>query len=173
MARERTLDRDSGVGHVVGRGILAMRLRLGTLLTISLVLVTAACGGGPSGGPTSSGPTSSGPTSAAATPTSASQLTITVDDGTGKTTRWTLTCDPVGGTHPDPEGACAAVDGRRSALDPVPAGRACAQVYSGPERAEITGTWRGKKISATLSRNDACQTARWNALVPLVPPGDT
>lgn len=146
-----------------------MRLRPGMIITIGLVLVTAACAGG--NGPTDA--PSSGPPSPAATPTSASQLTIVVDDGTGKTTRWTLTCDPAGGSHPDPEGACAAVDGHRTALDPVPAGRACAQVYSGPERAEITGLWRGETISAALSRNDACQTARWNALVPLVPPGDT
>lgn len=152
-----------------------MRLRPGLVTTIGLLLLTAACAtGGPTDVPTS-GPTevpTSGPTSPAATPDSASQLTITVDDGTGATTRWTLTCDPVGGTHPDPEGACAAVDGHRKALDPLPAGRACAQVYSGPERAQITGNWRGERISASLSRNDACQTARWNALVPLVPPGD-
>lgn len=148
-----------------------MRPRLGLIIGIGLVLVTAACvsGSGSGSGPTVS-PTG-GPTSPVATP-GGSQLTITVDDGTGKTTSWTLTCDPAGGTHPDPEGACAAVDGHRSALEPVPAGRACAQVYSGPERAQITGTWRGEQISASLSRNDACQTARWNALVPLVPPGD-
>ena len=145
-----------------------MRLHPGLIITIGLVLVTAACGGG--GGP-ADGPVS-GPTSPASSASTASQLTITVDDGTGQTTRWTLTCDPAGGTHPDPEGACAAVDGHRGALDPVPAGRACAQVYSGPERAQITGSWRGERISASLSRNDACQTARWNALVPLVPPGD-
>ena len=145
-----------------------MRLRLGLVSAIGLVLVTTACAGGSAPADRPSGE----PTSAAATPQSASQLTITVDDGTGKTTKWTLTCDPAGGTHPDPEGACAAVDGHRSALNPVPAGRACAQVYSGPERAQITGTWRGETISASLSRNDACQTARWNALVPLVPSGD-
>ncbi|MFT4166422.1 MAG: SSI family serine proteinase inhibitor [Microlunatus sp.] len=145
-----------------------MRLPLGMISGIGLILATAACasGTGPAVRPTV------GPTGPVVTPSSSSQLTITIDDGTGKTTSWTLTCDPVGGTHPDPQGACAALDNHRGALDPVPAGRACAQVYSGPERAQVAGTWRGEPISASLSRNDACQTARWNALVPLVPPGD-
>lgn len=156
-----------------------MWLRLGQILavarvlTIGLVLATAACGTGTGGGPSvaPTGSTTTGPSPATPTPASRSQLSITVDDGTGKTTHWTLTCDPPGGTHPDPDAACAAVDGHRSALKPVPAGRACAQVYGGPERATITGSWRGERITATLSRTDACQTARWNALVPLVPSG--
>lgn len=102
--------------------------------------------------------------------TGGSRLTIAVDDGTGVTTTWTLTCDPVGGTHPQPEPACAALIGNRSALDPVPKDKMCAQVYSGPERATISGTWGDEQIQASLSRVNSCETARWDALVPLVPP---
>lgn len=99
------------------------------------------------------------------------QLTIVVDDGTGATTTWTLTCEPVGGSHPDPEAACAALAANASALQPVAKDRMCAQVYSGPERATITGTWGDQQVLATLSRVNACETARWDALVPLLPTG--
>ena len=94
-----------------------------------------------------------------------------VDDGTGGTSTWSLTCDPAGGDHPDAEQACAAIEGHRSALNPVPKDRMCAQVYGGPEKATVTGTWRGEQIFAALSRTNACETARWDALVPLVPSG--
>ena len=156
-----------------------MRVRLGVIITLGLVLATTGCGAGggrpqasPSA-PTAPSPSATTSASPSASPsaTGASQLTIVVDDGAGATTTWTLTCDPAGGTHPDPEQACAAVDGHRSALNPVPKGKMCAQVYGGPERATVSGTWRGEQILATLSRTDACQTARWNALVGLLPPG--
>jgi hypothetical protein len=94
---------------------------------------------------------------------------VVVDDGTGATTSWTVTCDPVGGSHPDPERACAAVENHRSALDPVPKDKMCAQVYGGPEKATVTGVWAGEQVFASLSRINACETARWDALVPLVP----
>lgn len=100
-----------------------------------------------------------------------SELTIVVDDGTGTTTTWTLTCDPVGGDHPEAERACSAIDASPEALNPVPQDRICAQVYGGPERAVITGAWRGQPVAARLARTDACEIARWDALVPLVPPG--
>ena len=73
-----------------------------------------------------------------------SQLTVVVDDGAGGTSTWSLTCDPTGGDHPDAEQACAAIEGHRSALNPVPKDRMCAQVYGGPEKATVTGTWRGR-----------------------------
>jgi hypothetical protein len=160
-----------------------VRVRLGVILTLGLVLATTACGpggGGPQASPsaaTTPKPSTTTPASPSASPSvspstsGTSQLTIVVDDGAGETTTWTLTCDPAGGTHPDPEEACAAVDGHRSALNPVPKGKMCAQVYGGPESATVTGTWRGEQILATLSRTDACQTARWDALVGLLPPG--
>jgi hypothetical protein len=146
---------------------------LRVLLTLGLLLASAACAVAEPSSPTSPSPTSPSSTTptASAAPTGDSRLTIVVDDGTGATTSWTLTCDPAGGSHPDAERACAALDAHRSALSPVPEGRMCAQVYGGPERATITGTWRGEPVSATLVRTDACETARWDALVPLVPAG--
>ncbi len=66
-------------------------------------------------------------------------------------TSWTLTCDPPGGTHPDPEGACRAIAAARHPFEPVPADMHCTQVYGGPETAVISGTWQGRPIEASLS----------------------
>lgn len=144
-----------------------MRLRLP--LIVAGTLLTAACAvGGPGSGPSAS-PSPTAPS--APTAAGGSRLEIVVDDGTGQTTTWTLTCDPPGGSHPAAEQACAAIEAHRSALKPVDKNKMCAQVYGGPERATISGTWRGDEIFAALSRTDACETARWDALVPLVPAG--
>jgi hypothetical protein len=147
-----------------------VRVRLGAVAALGLALVATACAGsdpGPASSPSVPGSPASSPT----TPVGDAGLTIVVDDGTGSTSTWTLTCDPVGGTHPDPARACAVLEQHRSALDPVPADKMCAQVYGGPERATITGTWQHGQVTATLSRINACETARWDALVPLVPSG--
>jgi len=167
-----------------------VRISPGLIITFGVLLAASACsGGGPgpvaspsapgsaaSSSPASSTPplgTPSGSPSEAPTgsPGGPSQLTIVVDDGAGGTSTWSLTCDPTGGDHPDAEQACAAIEGHRSALNPVPKDRMCAQVYGGPQKATVTGTWRGEEIFAALSRTNACETARWDALVPLVPSG--
>ena len=157
-----------------------MRVRPGVILTFGVLLMASACsqsGTGPvaspssSGSPASSSPAPSAPSGSPSGSAGSSQLTVVVDDGTGSTSTWTLTCDPVGGDHPEPAEACAAVDGHRNALNPVPKDRMCAQVYGGPQKATVTGTWRGEEIFAALSRSNACETARWDALVPLVPSG--
>ena len=156
-----------------------MRIRPGLILTFGVLLAASACGTGGTG-PVAS-PSAPGTSSSPASPSStgspipgtggASELRVVVDDGAGSTTTWTLTCDPAGGDHPDAEQACAAIEGHRSALNPVPKDRMCAQVYGGPEKATITGTWRGEEIFAALARTNSCETARWDALVPLVPAG--
>jgi hypothetical protein len=76
----------------------------------------------------------------------------------------TLTCDPDGGSHPDPAAACAALSRHADALDPVPAGIACTQIFGGPELATVSGSG----VHALFSRRDGCQIARWEALAPLL-----
>jgi hypothetical protein len=88
----------------------------------------------------------------------------------GSPLTWRLTCAPPGGDHPDPETACRVLEqnGDR-AFAPVPRNRRCTQVYSGPETATVTGTWKGKPVSSRFSRNNGCETARWAAVVGLLP----
>jgi hypothetical protein len=95
----------------------------------------------------------------------ASSITITVLAAHGATPkRWTLTCDPAGGTHPSPQAACQTLAQAKSPFTPVPRGVMCPMIASGPQTATITGTWQGKHVSATYSRDNGCQTARWQAL---------
>jgi hypothetical protein len=76
----------------------------------------------------------------------------------------TLTCDPDGGTHADPNGACDVLLENEKALRPVPGDVACTEIYGGPQLATISGSG----VDATLSRTNGCEIARWDALAPVV-----
>lgn len=100
----------------------------------------------------------------------AGALTIVFNDGNGASSSWTLTCDPAGGTHPDPAAACTALDTNgATALPAVPKDRMCTEIYGGPQTATITGTWRGETVNSSLKRNNGCEIARWTALEGLLP----
>ena len=101
-------------------------------------------------------------------------LTIVVDDGAGEKTTWTLTCDPPGGSHPDPAVACRVLQAHGSnALPPVRKDVACTQVYGGAEKATISGTWQGQRVRSSFSRVNGCEISRWNLFRGLLPPGGT
>ncbi|MFV0134943.1 SSI family serine proteinase inhibitor [Streptomyces sp. HMX87] len=102
------------------------------------------------------------------------RLTVTVEGaGQGVDGTYELRCRPSGGSHPDPDGACAAVDrSTRAGQDvfaPVPVGTVCTMQYGGPATARVTGTWAGRPVDATYDRRDGCEIARWDRLVPLLP----
>ncbi|MDQ0386770.1 hypothetical protein J2S54_003590 [Streptomyces sp. DSM 42143] len=115
------------------------------------------------------------PTAAAAPGApAADHLTITVRDaGAGADGTYELSCGPAGGTHPDPEGACAVVerDTRwgQDAFAPVPEGSLCTMQYGGPATAHVTGTWAGRPVDVTYDRRDGCEISRWDRMVPLLP----
>jgi hypothetical protein len=110
----------------------------------------------------------------AATHGAGDHLTVTVR-GTGDGTDGTyeLRCHPGGGSHPDVDEACAALDrGSRWGKDtfaPVPAGRVCTMQYGGPATAHVTGDWAGRPVDTTYDRSDGCEIARWDRLVPVLP----
>lgn len=95
-----------------------------------------------------------------------SLVTITFDAGDGTPAQeWTLTCEPPGGTHPQPEAACAALaDLDPTVFDPVPPDQACTMIFGGPETATIRGTWNGAEIDASFSQQNGCEIARWEAI---------
>jgi hypothetical protein len=97
-------------------------------------------------------------------------LTIAVDAGDGEPpVESTLACEPAGGTHPDPEAACAALAQLDAdAFMPVAADQICTQIYGGPETATVRGTWRGAPVDASFSRQDGCEIARWDAVAGLL-----
>jgi hypothetical protein len=154
--------------------------RMKIVLAISLLApltAAAACAETPTSGSTETAPSvaqTGNPSAEASTPApSASgpdELIIVFRDGSNPPVTWRLTCNPPGGDHPDPEAACVALerDGEW-ALAPVPKNKLCTQVYGGPEQATITGSWRGRPVSSMLSLINGCETARWAALIGLLP----
>jgi len=122
---------------------------------------------------TPTAPTAPSSTAPAPSPTAAgggTELTITFDDGYGKVSTWQLTCDPSGGTHPDPQAACAALaKSAAKALPAVAKDRMCTQQLGGEQTAVVTGTWRGSAVDSQLNLRDGCEIARWRALEGLLP----
>ncbi|MFJ8466342.1 SSI family serine proteinase inhibitor [Streptomyces swartbergensis] len=101
-------------------------------------------------------------------------LTVTVRNAGGEADgTYELYCGPDGGSHPDPRGACAALerDTRwgKDVFAPAPEGGFCTMQYGGPATARVTGTWAGRPVDATYDRRDGCGIARWDRLVPLLP----
>jgi Subtilisin inhibitor-like len=98
-------------------------------------------------------------------------LTIAVrPTATGNPQRWTLSCDPAGGTLPHPAAACAALARVSDPFAPVRRGMMCPMIYAGPQTATIDGTWHGKSVAAKFSRVDGCQTARWSRIAAVFGP---
>ena len=171
---------------MVGTSATRTRGREGlAALAVLAVLGTAACGEQQAGGPTvSSSPTSGSADAATPTPgtgtsapvTGESSLTVTLDDGSGSTATWTLTCaadGTAGGDHPDAAAACAALLAASDPFAPVREDMACTMVYGGPQVATVRGTWDGRDVTATFDRTDGCQIARWDRIAPVLQPGTT
>ena len=121
----------------------------------AVVALAAACG------------SQSSPQSTGVGVPATSSLMISVAAHRGATPqRWTLSCWPggSGGSHPQPAAACATLTHAKDPFAPVPHGVMCSMIDSGPQTASITGIWDGKRVAATYSRSDGCQTARWNKI---------
>jgi hypothetical protein len=104
---------------------------------------------------------------------SATDLTIRVwtdgrDAGAADKT-WTLECAPARGTLPQRAAACRRLAALKRPFAPVRKDMQCTQIYGGPAEALVTGTHRGAKVWALLSRRDGCQIARWDRVSFLTP----
>jgi hypothetical protein len=133
------------------------------LLLVLLLFGLAACAE-PAG--SSADPTPSA--SAAAD----NDLLIELDRGDGTDReRYTLTCVGVpAGDHPDPDAACAHLEGLEEPFAPLPTDMACTEQYGGPETAHITGRWHAEDVDVELSRTDGCRISQWESLGPVLPP---
>ncbi|MDR6977101.1 hypothetical protein J2X68_003795 [Streptomyces sp. 3330] len=105
---------------------------------------------------------------------SGDHLTVTVRHAGGRADgTFELYCHPGGGSHPDVESACLAVDRNtrwgRDAFAPAPEGGVCTMRYGGPATAHVTGRWAGRPVDATYDRSNGCRIERWDRLVPLLP----
>jgi len=99
------------------------------------------------------------------------RLTITfVSEEGAQPSVWELTCDPAGGTHPDPEGACRTLAEAKEPFAAPPPNQICTEIYGGPQRATVEGTWQGDGVRAEFSRTNGCEIARWDALRAVLEP---
>jgi hypothetical protein len=135
------------------------------VLAAAAMLAAVGCGSA-----SSAAAPETGPTAAAATP--ATSLTVTYwpqGAQAGGSKRWTLRCGPVGGNLPRAAAACARLAGLQAPFAPLPKDVMCTQVYGGPQQALVTGTYRGRSVSAQLSMRDGCEMERFKKLAFLVP----
>jgi hypothetical protein len=123
---------------------------------LAACIVAAACGGSSSAG---------GTTAASAT---LLQITYQPKGTSGPARHAILRCSPAGGTHPHPALACAALARQAHPFAPTPKGVACAELYSGPQRAQVTGSYKGTRIDASFRRTDSCETSRWAKIAPVL-----
>lgn len=113
-------------------------------------------------------PGGGGPTPSA--PAGGADLTILLDDGFGIRATWTLTCGPPGGTHPHPKVACGVL-GAKGATALRPSRGSCDEQYGGPQKALVTGTWRGRPVRSQFTLENGCEIARWTDMIGLLPTG--
>ena len=136
------------------------------MVVIALLLVVVALGAGLAGG------------SAGSASGSATSLTITYwanEEASQAPQRWTLRCNPVGGTLRTPKIACARLSRMtRADFAPVPPDAVCTQIYGGPQKAVVKGTFHGKPLWTSFRRRNGCEIDRWQRFSPwLIPPAST
>ena len=82
---------------------------------------------------------------------------------------WTLRCNPTGGSLPKAVLACRQLARVPRPFRPVAPDAVCTRIYGGPTVAQVRGTLRGRRVSATFSRKDGCEIARWDRVGALFP----
>ena len=102
-------------------------------------------------------------------------LTITYwadEHSTASPDRWTLRCNPLGGTLPDRKRACVKLSTLTvGAFAQVPMHMICTQIYGGPQKAVVKGTIGSQRIWSSFRRRDGCEISRWARFAPwLLPP---
>jgi Subtilisin inhibitor-like len=93
-------------------------------------------------------------------------ITVTGSPGTAAE-HWTLTCDPVGGTHPDAAAACADLLRAQTPFAAQPKGLECPMILASARVATIKGTYFGQPVNLTL-RDGGCTLTRWSELGQVV-----
>ena len=134
-----------------------VRSGAGYLLPATLCVITAAACGSVTSTSSAAGPSASAPAAKVS-------LTVVVTASPGATPkRWTLRCDPTGGTHPDAKDACRQLLAAKNPFAPIPRGIMCPMIAAGPQRATISGTFFGQHVASNFART-GCQATKWSQL---------
>ncbi|MGH3072247.1 MAG: SSI family serine proteinase inhibitor [Gaiellaceae bacterium] len=110
--------------------------------------------------------------SSATNATPATNLTITVwpeGRAEGDALRWTLRCEPVGGTLRRAATACDKLEDMTNPFAPQRRTLVCTDQYGGPQQAIVAGTFEGKRTWIALAARNGCEISRWKRLAFLVP----
>ena len=76
------------------------------------------------------------------------------------TGHFTLSCDPTGGTVPDPAAACAELLADPGLFAPPSGHVMCPMILASASRFVVYGTYLGKQVSATIA-DGGCDIPRW------------
>jgi Subtilisin inhibitor-like len=77
--------------------------------------------------------------------------------------RYTLYCEPDGGTVPDPAAACAELLADADLFAPQPVGVMCPMIMADASHFVVDGTYLGKPVDETIS-DGGCDLQRWAEL---------
>ncbi len=121
-------------------------------------VLAAACGStaAPGTAPASSGTHSTGTTAAPKV-----SLTI-VTSAPGGVHRWTLRCDPPGGTKPDAAAACSELIADKTLFLPSEV-KFCPMIMANAASFIIDGTWFGRPVHESIL-DGGCDISRWSQL---------
>lgn len=90
---------------------------------------------------------------------------MTLEEGGEPAKTYELQCDPSGGDHPQPKQACATLaKAGAEVFDPISEKQPCTMIFGGPQSATVTGTYEGKKVDASFTRENGCEIGRWDKL---------
>jgi len=83
--------------------------------------------------------------------------------------KWTLRCDPAGGTVPRAAAVCRQLYAMTKPFAPRSKNLVCTDQYGGPQQAVIAGTHRGNRIWVLIGMRNGCDISRAKKLAFLVP----
>jgi Subtilisin inhibitor-like len=139
------------------------RSAAGYLLPVILCVITAAACGSVNGTSAASS-TGTSPAPRPSAPAAKISLTVVVTPTPGATPkRWTLRCEPTGGTDPDAKAACRELLAAKNPFAPIPRGIMCPMIVAGPQKATVSGIFFGQHVDSDFSRA-GCEGVRWAKL---------
>jgi len=134
------------------------------LLTTAVAGVIAAAGSLVGCGTAAAPGAGSGGSGGSHAPAAKATLSISlVSHSPNKTTHWTLRCDPVGGTAPDPAGLCRTLFGAKDTIISMRRHIMCPMILVSGRQIIVDGTWFGKKVHRVII-DGGCDVAIFNNL---------
>lgn len=94
-----------------------------------------------------------------------SSLTVTYRESEDAVVqKWTLRCNPVGGTLLRPSSACRKLAKLTAPFEKPSPSEMCTQVYVSEEVAVVRGTWNGSRVHSRFTKSNGCEIRRWKDL---------